>query len=166
MSQKPHPGRYVTPSVGDKLQSCRQECFTASAESDKFCPLCSTNHCSLSRTRPHPPPGERGGGRRPSHSWSPADPTSHTHTHTHTMHSLIVGRITIKEYSVSSLCLALPGNKTKNTSLVCVCFFFLWLAGNQKKRTPQHKTFPYLSFSIVFLYRPHHTHTHTQCIHL
>lgn len=36
--------------VGDKLQSGGPKWFMASAESDKFCPLCSTNHCSPMQT--------------------------------------------------------------------------------------------------------------------
>lgn len=39
----------ISPSrAGDKLQSCRLKWFVALAESDKFSPLSSTNHCSLS----------------------------------------------------------------------------------------------------------------------
>lgn len=33
--------------VGDKLQSCEQKRFKASAKGDKSTPPCSTNHCSL-----------------------------------------------------------------------------------------------------------------------
>lgn len=77
MSQKKrakasHTEAVIWREVGDKLQSCRPKWFMASAESDKFCPPSSTNHCSLSQTRPSSPESRR------SRSWSQGKPQADT----------------------------------------------------------------------------------------
>lgn len=95
--------------VGDKLQSCRLKWFMASAESDKFCPLSATNHCSLSQTRPSSPESRRSRSWSQGSHWSTPQntrlwthPCNSVHTRTHSavrslcMNSLIVKRITIK----------------------------------------------------------------------
>ena len=167
MSQKPHPGRYVTPSVGDKLQSCRQECFTASAESDKFCPLCSTNHCSLSRTRPHPPPG-RERGREAAITLLIASRPHVTHTHTLTLciHWLSDGSQSKNTVWVLSASLSLVTRQ--KTLPLCVCvFFFCDLQETRKNAHHSTKHFHiYHSLSFFYTAPITHTHTHTQCIHL
>lgn len=97
--------------VGDKLQSCRPKWFMESAESDIFCPLSSTNHCSLSQARPSSPESRRSRTRsQGSHRLTPHN----THIQTHPgspLHAHAIRCQKDHKWNVVSTPL-LPGNKT------------------------------------------------------
>lgn len=118
--------------VGDILQSCRLKWFMASAESDKFCPLSSTNHCSLSQTHPSSPES------RQSRSWSQGratgrpnkthtyghthiTPSTHTHTQTRALYAWIhwLSKGSQSKYSLSFLCFS-PWQQSIRKSSLCV----------------------------------------------
>lgn len=120
--------------VGDKLQSCRPKWFMALAESDKFCPLCSTNHCSLSRRRSWR-----------SSSWCQGSCWPQTHPCRRLLHALRRALFQraftdCQKYrnhntvQVFSAAISLVREQKRIPSSV-PCVFFLWLAGNWKMHT-------------------------------
>lgn len=121
--------------VGDKLQSCRPKWFMASAESDKFCPLCSTNHCGLSQTESWRSRSWCKGGRLPqTHPCGPL----HALRRALFMHEFTDCQTYRNQNTVWASSASPAGNRTKKDPFFCpLCAFCD--SQEARKCTPQHK---------------------------
>lgn len=130
--------------VEDKLQSCGLKWFVASAKGDKFCPLCFTNHWSLTITllmSGQPLATWQAYAVHSLCTWSP-------------MHSL-TDCDTINPNTPPCV----PRQRKGSLILPSVCF--RWLAGSQKMHTTAQK-FPYV---LILITCPFHASSHVSTQH-
>lgn len=128
--------------VGDKLQSCEQKRFKASAKGDKSTPPCSTNHCSLD--------GHAPGGR--AAPWLHATPNA---DHALPPDARHIGMKNTVFFA---------WDRTKKKTNPFFCPQCAACDSQRDKNTQKRRKFPYLSGVITAVFRlsPARKHTHAR----